>query len=51
VRSGKGNKDRVTTYSSALTALLDNHLHKVKTLHEKNLELGFGAVYLPHALA
>ncbi len=51
VRSGKGDKDRVTTFSSALTALLENHLRKVKTLHEKDLEAGFGSVYLPHALA
>ncbi len=51
VRSGKGNKDRVTTFSGQLEPLMRNHLSKVKQIHEKDLEDGFGEVYLPHALA
>lgn len=51
VRSGKGNKDRVTTFSENLTPLFKNHLGKVKIIHEKDLTHGFGHVYLPHLLA
>jgi len=50
VRSGKGNKDRVTTFPPSLREPLETHLKKVKILHEKDLADGFGAVYLPHAL-
>jgi integron integrase len=51
VRSGKGDKDRITTFPVSLTPLLQNHLAKVKTLHEQDLAQGHGEVYLPHALA
>ena len=34
-----------------LAAGLERHLHKVKALHEEDLEEGFGGVYLPDALA
>jgi len=51
VRSGKGNKDRVTTFSENLTPLLKNHLEKVKMIHKKDLSAGLGHVYLPHLLA
>ncbi|MEE9346211.1 MAG: integron integrase, partial [Methylococcales bacterium] len=50
VRSGKGNKDRVTPFSSKLEPLMRNHLAKINVIHEKDLQDGFGAVYLPHAL-
>jgi integrase len=50
VRSGKGGKDRVTTFSATLMPLLQNHLAKVKMIHDKDLADGYGAVYLPHAL-
>lgn len=51
VRSGKGDKDRTTTFPPSLREPLETHLKKVKVLHEKDLSDGFGAVYLPHALA
>lgn len=51
VRSGKGNKDRVTTFSENLTPLFKNHLEKVKMIHDKDLSHGLGHVYLPHLLA
>lgn len=51
VRSGKGNKDRVTTFPLRLVAPLQEHLAKVKTLHDQDLADGFGEVYLPHALS
>ncbi len=50
VRDGKGEKDRVTPLSGALIPLLENHLQKVKVMHEQDLAAGRGAVYLPHAL-
>jgi len=49
--SGKGNKDRLTTFSENLTPLLKNHLEKVKMIHEKDLSAGLGRVYLPYLLA
>src|SRR3989304_118143 len=51
VRSGKGDKDRVTTFPATLTPLFQNHLAGVKTLHQQDLAQGHGEVYLPHALA
>ena len=51
VRSGKGDKDRVTTFPPSLQEPLQVHLRRVKQLHEKDLAEGFGEVYLPHALA
>ena len=51
VRSGKGAKDRYTTFPTSIIPLLDNHLSKVRLIHEQDLEQGFGSVYLPHALA
>lgn len=51
VRDGKGNKDRVVTLADELITPLKRHLESVRNLHEKDLADGFGAVYLPHALA
>ncbi len=51
VREGKGNKDRVTVLPENLILPLKAHLVKVKVLHERDLEAGFGDVYLPDALA
>ena len=51
VRSGKGDKDRLTTMSATLTPLFENHLRRVKALHEQDLAAGYGEVYLPYALA
>lgn len=51
VRSGKGNKDRVTTFSSALMAQVKNHLQRVQLIHDKDLQDGYGSVYLPYALS
>ena len=51
VRSGKGDKDRFTTFPATLTPLLQNHLARVKTLHQQDLAQGHGEVYLPYALA
>lgn len=51
VREGKGNKDRVTVLPENLILPLTAHLEKVRALHERDLEAGLGAVYLPDALA
>ena len=51
IREGKGNKDRVTMLPQSLVEPLQQHLKRVKTLHEKDLAAGFGDVYLPFALA
>ena len=48
VRSGKGNKDRVTTFSSGLMIPIKDHLERVKLLHDKDLQEGYSSVYLPH---
>ena len=51
VRNGKGMKDRVTSFPDTLASLLANHLERVKLIHHRDLSQGYGAVYLPHALA
>ncbi len=51
VRSGKGDKDRITTFPSSIIPFLQNHLAKVKAIHDNDLALGHGEVYLPPALA
>ena len=50
VRDGKGAKDRVTMLPAGVVDPLKAHLAKVLTLHRRDLESGYGAVYLPHAL-
>ena len=50
-RAGKGNKDRVTLLPDALSDPLRRHLETVKTLHERDLEAGFGSAPLPGALS
>ena len=49
-RSGKGAKDRVTILPRGLAGPLQVHLGKVRTLHNADLEAGFGEVWLPNAL-
>jgi len=50
VRSGKGGKDRVTTFPVSVTPLLKHHLAGVRMLHDQDLAQGHGKVYLPYAL-
>ena len=49
VRSGKGDKDRVTLLPQRLKEPLRNHMRWVKHLHDRDLEQGFGDVYIPPA--
>ncbi len=51
VRSGKGGKDRITTFPLSIIPMLNNHLAAVKIMHEQDLSQGYGEVYLPYALA
>jgi integron integrase len=51
VRHGKGGKDRVVTLPDELIQPLQRHLEAVRNIHAKDLQDGFGQVYLPHALA
>jgi integron integrase len=50
VRDGKGAKDRITTFPSSIIPFMQNHLAKVKALHENDLAMGYGNVYMPHDL-
>jgi len=50
VRDGKGDKDRITILPESLLTPLEEHLRRVKQIHQKDLKDGFGAVYLPGAL-
>lgn len=51
VRSGKGGKDRVTVLPENLVLPLQQQVAKVRALHQRDLDEGFGTVWLPHALA
>ena len=50
VRDGKGFKDRVTMLPISLKPELEQHLHRVRLLHEQDVAGGGGEVYLPYAL-
>jgi integron integrase len=51
VRSGKGDKDRTTLLPMRLKEALLEQIHYVEKLHCRDLEDGYGEVYLPHALS
>ena len=50
MRDGKGGKDRITVLPDSLVEPLRAHLQRVGMIHQQDLERGYGAVYLPHAL-
>jgi integron integrase len=50
VRSGKGDKDRITVLPGRARGMLASHVETVRRLHEHDLESGIGGVFLPHAL-
>ena len=50
VRSGKGDKDRVTTLAVSVVPLLEVQIQKVRVLHQMDVAGGHGEVYLPYAL-
>ena len=51
VRLGKGGKDRPVPLPRLYEGTLRDQLQEVRRLHEQDLAEGFGAVYLPDALA
>ncbi|WP_029215030.1 integron integrase [Kallotenue papyrolyticum] len=51
VRSGKGNRDRVTLLPDRVKEPLQRQLRIAQALHHNDLEQGYGRVYLPNALA
>jgi integron integrase len=51
VRAGKGDKDRYTTFPSAVREPLRVHLAAVERQHKEDLAMGLGRVELPNALA
>jgi len=51
VRAAKGDKDRSTFLPDNLFHLLKGQIEKVESLHQDDLNNGFGEVHLPYALA
>ncbi len=51
VRSGKGDKDRTTMLPQRLIPELKNQIITVAHLHQADIALGFGEVYMPDALS
>ena len=50
VRDGKGAKDRITLLPDSLREPLKKYPERVKFIHDKDLQHGFGEVWLPFAL-
>ena len=50
VREGKGAKDRVTMLPDRLVDPLRHHMTRVREIHERDLQEGYGAVLLPDAM-
>ena len=51
VRSGKGDRDRVTLLPGVPRSALQRHLERVRAQHARDLAAGAGWVELPHALS
>jgi len=51
VRDGKGHKDRVTVLPRSIARRFRRQLDYARLLHENDLKAGYGAVWLPFALA
>lgn len=51
VRHGKGGKDRVTPLPASIADALRTQIDHVAKQHHKDLQAGYGMVYLPNALA
>jgi hypothetical protein len=43
-------KSKFTMLPDTLVPFLQEHLQRVRSLHERDLQQGYGAVYLPFAL-
>ena len=50
VRDAKGQENRVTMLPDRLIEPLQRHLQQVKQMHQRDLDQGYGSVFLPFAL-
>ena len=50
LHEAKGKKDRIVAFPSSLHGAMRVQLEHAKTLHQSDLNVGLGEVYLPHAL-
>jgi len=50
IRAAKGDKDRVSILLPELAESLKEHIGRVSELHEQDVKLGYGEVYLPYSL-
>ena len=50
VYDGKGGDDRLTMLPDSIIMPLKEHLQQVRALHQKDLDAGFGSVYMPQGL-
>ncbi len=50
VRSGKGEKDRSLMLPEKVKEDLSKHMASVKEIHEQDMKMGYGEVFLPDAL-
>ncbi len=46
----KGGKDRTTLFPKSIQEALRQQVERVRKVHERDLEKGFGEVYLPESL-
>lgn len=51
IRNGKGDHDRATMLPAVTVGALQEHLTRMRELHDADVTEGFGSVWLPHALA
>lgn len=51
IRDGKGGKDRVTMLPQSLVQALKEQLQQVKRLHEQDLAIGYGEVWLSESIS
>lgn len=51
IRNGKGNKDRITVLPQTAKEALKRQIDRVRWIHQRDLDDGFGSVFLPYALA
>lgn len=50
VRDGKGGKDRLTLLPQSVVPALQDHLLRVRSIHQSDLNAGWGRVLMPYAL-
>jgi integron integrase len=51
VRNGKGDVDRAVTFPDPLILPIKNHLKTAYDQYKRDLDAGYGGVYIPHALS